>query len=617
MSSLLVRHPRAYSTESILGYLLRVSEENGYESPQQVLRVAGIARGGSIGKSENLVKLARALNQSGADPSTILAAPLDREWLPGRESTAPAKCCPRCIADTGFIEAHWVLPLMIACSVHNTAAVTACPSCRRPLRWYRPGLLECGCGHRIASATPAPLSSCEWTLLDVLRNRMLNLPQGDDNPAKLPVESLTAMGLKTLIRTIETLARLQGASIQTPKREVLRLAARILTDWPRKFLAFLDPKNSASDFVEYRKHVNRIYTALCGWSDDQRENTAFIGSIIVEFALIRWGYRHSALPQYSDKLPTGHVDCSLVSRDASLIGKSETRGNGVGRMRRAQLDLRQTSPSLISGAFRAGEQVMSGAMAADYLGIPKQVLRVLTQDGVLAAQKSPNGGWGYHRADVDRFAEALLACSRENLRPNAGLSDAITLRAAMAWEDLSIPARVSLLRAVLAGELKVEGKSGNHLGDLHVSRQAIRAFALLASNAQEFRTALQVAKLVGCTEAAIPGLIRMGLLRGTTGMQGWIYEAESVETFRLKYRFLLDLAREERTTKDWLAKVCRVNRIGLLWTRSPRNAGKQPFIRAEDVEGLRSVVTRIRESRERRRVDADAAVGAASSAASH
>jgi hypothetical protein len=39
---LLVRHPAPYPTESLLGYVLRVSEGNGYSSPWSVYRLAGM-----------------------------------------------------------------------------------------------------------------------------------------------------------------------------------------------------------------------------------------------------------------------------------------------------------------------------------------------------------------------------------------------------------------------------------------------------------------------------------------------------------------------------------------------------------------------------------------------
>lgn len=626
MKMLLVRHPQFRDTESVLGFLVRLTEENGYGSPDDVRRAAGITSG-SIGTLENLAKLAAATNHSLRDASAeegipepderVLGNPLDREWLPGQESTAAGRCCSQCIEDIGYIQAHWVLPLMIACPVHRTAAITACPSCRRPLWWYRPGLLHCACGRRVSSVSPAGLSEGELPLLDVLRRKMLNLPPSIENPQGLPVENLMGMDLKTLVMTIQTLARLQGAGPQTPKQRIVRLAAQILADWPNRFLVFLDSKNLASGYTEHRKHLNRVYAAICGWSDDQRRETAFIGSLVVEFALIRWGYRHSALTFYSKILPTGLIHRSLVSRETSLIGKSQTRGKGPGRMRSVHLNLRQAPSSLISGAFRAAEEVLSGAMAAVHLGIPETVLHELKNIGVLNAHQALHEGWGYHREDVDRFAEALLACSSQDTRCGMEPTDAISLRAVMAWEDLSIPARASLLRAVLAGELAVTGRSGSHVGDLLVSRETVRGIACSASDCEEIRTAKQVAKLVGCTDAAVPSLVRMGLLRATTGIDGWIYEEESIEAFRREYRFLIDLAKEERTTRDWLAKLCRMNRIGLFWTKSPKDRGKQPFIRVPDVEGLLSVVRKIRDARERRRANVQAALSASSCATSN
>jgi len=42
-SCLLVRTPAPHNDESLLGYMLRVSEENGYQSPVDIARLAGMS----------------------------------------------------------------------------------------------------------------------------------------------------------------------------------------------------------------------------------------------------------------------------------------------------------------------------------------------------------------------------------------------------------------------------------------------------------------------------------------------------------------------------------------------------------------------------------------------
>lgn len=43
--SLLVRTPAPKATESLLGYVLRVSESNGYSTPTHLFALAGLGRG--------------------------------------------------------------------------------------------------------------------------------------------------------------------------------------------------------------------------------------------------------------------------------------------------------------------------------------------------------------------------------------------------------------------------------------------------------------------------------------------------------------------------------------------------------------------------------------------
>jgi hypothetical protein len=136
---LLVRHPAPYPTESLLGYVLRLTEKNGYPSPSAVCRLAGIKQNdlGAIGlRVERLAAIAScgvadlnqiafALSVNGRRSSQLLGHRL----VPTELSLAKPRLCPQCVAEKGFIEAHWHLELMVACPIHRCLATSECPKC--------------------------------------------------------------------------------------------------------------------------------------------------------------------------------------------------------------------------------------------------------------------------------------------------------------------------------------------------------------------------------------------------------------------------------------------------------------------------------------------------------
>lgn len=181
----LVRHPAPFPTESLLGYVLRLSEENGYTTPWSLLLLAGMREHEFRTSGIKVAKLAQIANR----PQEALEAiayrwpgdPLRSCRLLGHLLTpqelvlTKPKICPDCISEKEFVEAHFDLALMTGCPVHRKALLSACPTCRRPLRWFRPGLLECECGASLVGADRPAVSLAEADLLDIIRCKILGL----------------------------------------------------------------------------------------------------------------------------------------------------------------------------------------------------------------------------------------------------------------------------------------------------------------------------------------------------------------------------------------------------------------------------------------------------------
>ncbi len=242
--------------------------------------------------------------QTGAIGDSVLGRPLEVE-LPRTSEVMNARCCPACIEELGHIEAHWALSHMIACPVHKYLAISSCSACCKPLRWYRRGLLECSCGATLSVDKTRSATEHELTLLDVIRRKALSQPVSRVVPEGFPVQYLTRMTVPQLLETVDALARCQGVEGGHDKRRSIFLAAKLLSDWPNKFLQLLSPPDRTVTAHQSIRHLLRVHRMLCGPNDASRYHTNFIGAVIVEFALNRWAYRHSQTERYKSHLPTG------------------------------------------------------------------------------------------------------------------------------------------------------------------------------------------------------------------------------------------------------------------------------------------------------------------------
>jgi hypothetical protein len=175
---LLVRHPPPHPTESLAGYVLRLSEVNGYINPQSLYSLAGMNANERSWTNFACAKLAAIANQpvssveriaykySGNGPRAmaLLGEPVNSRDL----KLTGAKVCPSCVAENGFIEAHWHLELMVGCPVHKQAAVWFCGNCKQRVPWLRTGLLTCECGAPLANSPQYLFLEEDWWLLDLI-----------------------------------------------------------------------------------------------------------------------------------------------------------------------------------------------------------------------------------------------------------------------------------------------------------------------------------------------------------------------------------------------------------------------------------------------------------------
>ncbi|WP_082700528.1 TniQ family protein [Magnetospirillum sp. XM-1] len=149
--------PPPIKGESLNGYLLRLSELNGYANLPQLLKIAGYKGApywykpgigdriaSLIGMSSDEFKAMsydRGSKASSRTKAQIFGHDVSYTML---DVTNP-KICPACVVDNGYIKSEWDLTSFIACPDHRTILLSRCPHCERKLSWRRPGLLTCAC----------------------------------------------------------------------------------------------------------------------------------------------------------------------------------------------------------------------------------------------------------------------------------------------------------------------------------------------------------------------------------------------------------------------------------------------------------------------------------------
>ena len=434
-SKLLVRHPAPYPTESCWGYCLRLAEENGYPSPWSLVSLSGMRMHELKSTSLQATKLAEISNRSTSELEYISyrtsrldpkhCCLLGHTVLPGDLSLCRPKLCPACVAENGYIEAHWDVALMVGCPIHLCRALDRCPECRRALSWYRPGCLKCCCGANLANAALASIPGAEGALLDIIRTKVLGTYGPSTNIAKFPSSQLHAMSLRCLLSLIRSVGkhrlRADGFTMKgATNTDLVFAASRVLFSWPQNFFQLLRDIGERSSVTSgaARQHCRRQFSSI------------YLGL-----------FRNIQPPEQVE----------FVRRAFLTFSKSQRKQKN------------QSS------------QIYSARDAAKMIGVPISVLQDLKAGGEFEVKHMSPTKRGFHAADIEAFKGRLCSFADSQLPKSSQLLGCVPLRRVMKVPYRSAHAKANIVRAVLEGRLLVQGCADESVGGLLFRASSLRS----------------------------------------------------------------------------------------------------------------------------------------------
>src|SRR5208283_79876 len=429
----LVRHPAPFLTESLFGYILRLSEENGYSTPWSLLLLAQIRQHEARSTGIQVAKLAQVSNRPQAElESTSYRWPGDRPrscrllghlLTPWELAVTRPRLCPECVAEKGFIEAHFDLALMTGCPVHRKSLLCRCPGCMKPLRWFRPGLLECDCGTNLRNVSLPAISGAEADLLDIMRRKILDLAAGRNYASGLPGSYLEAIDLQPLLSLVGMLGRrrmvVDNDCDRRNAQPIVFAAASVLADWPSNFFGLLreitQEMSTDSSTGVARGRLSGIYRSLFSLRGTlPAAQGDFLRIAFLDF--IRNDLRRDFIDQkLMKRLRTGHPE-RFISRAAFA------RRYGIDRRTAARFLEDQAVPSRTFRWGKKERKLIDSAAARLSPTIPGKIYRVrqaaamIGISGRLLERLKASGDFqvnhqlkkrGFHELDIEAFIQKL------------------------------------------------------------------------------------------------------------------------------------------------------------------------------------------------------------------
>lgn len=619
---MLVRTPQHMPTESLRGYVLRISETNGYDTPWHLLTHAGLSQSKMRTAGIPIEKLAAVLGRSsdalgdiaysyndgaGEREYSLLGHPLGKGLKAVPLRLARSFICPHCIAERGYIDAFFDLNVAVSCPFHRCKLVDHCPSCSVHLTWFRPGLLTCKCGASLADAPPeavgAELTNLMTAIWGVLhRTPLIEFPRGTN----LPVAQLLATPLRVLSLKLPELGEFQIRSTGTDSKdssnlELLASAGLALSNWPQGFHEFLgrlaktNNKLSATTFGKRFEHLNNQFfkKRRCG------NDFAWLRDEFMRYGLATWD--ESALDK---KMLRGEQAQARFATKADLARRlNVTQATVLSWANQGRIKLKKTTtafrpryladtqdPDLLQPLSAAGN-VFKKREAAAYLGIPVRVLSRLKSTGHFSARHLAIQKQGFHQADLDCFREQLLALSQfvgkdSTEEPRTGLVDLARVLRKYRFHDHDLKA--GFIVAYLSGSINSAFRTGPGLEQLYFNKRDVDAFVSISRSgaAGESFSQMEAARLIGCDPQALTALIDAGYITATVGREGLRISSSSINKFAEQYVAICAMAKTLETTACRLIRLCGIGAIPLMQVARTHCASPVSFIENMYVEAL-------------------------------
>lgn len=616
---MLLRTPHPKPTESLFGYILRVSECNGFESPWHVLDLAGYNQNEMWSPGFIPDKLATILNVNSAElhPMRYRASDqieqfkLHRHLLGGSNKYSHLRLehpaiCPDCIEQNGHIDLFWDLSAAIACPIHGKKALVHCPACNEPISWFRRGLNRCKCGHRFASCDTTPAPGYEIHLMQLLHAKCHDYECSDSISFEhLPLTPLRSMSLRSFLELCcslgEFASKSEGCSTtQSTREKNTSNAANVLDNWPHNYHLFLKRlgETEGSDTKNVRKRYSSFYQSMFV----QRESSTdfqFLKKELIQFVGNNWeaGYIDSRLLSNLDsstRFIASNKAAELFGVDQRTLADWAAKGKiaatefKTGTTSRLIVDTESLSPTNVG----TGE-ILRERDAGAKIGLPVSVLKYLKASGHFVSRHHLKHKMGFHEADIALFISELLAKS-----PPIVLSDEhaffnldYVMQEKRFW---SASGKGELIAAYLDGQLVSPGRLSHNITSILFLRSDIDDFAAKsrAAASENSVSATDASAFLVCDRGAIPSLERDGYLNSKnteTGAKRFCQR--SLQAFSEQYVALLKIGKREHVAVRTLHNLCIQKHIRTL--RIPHDTvGESIFVACEDeaklVEALSS-----------------------------
>lgn len=613
--------PAPYENEHIMGYILRLTQSNFYDSISWITALTNIYSD-NLGNSIPSITFGRIdisrLSKITGTPINILNSMYHKSEGDMKDykcnfygffisqfliKPQSPKLCPKCLSEDAYIRKHWDLAAYTACSKHKVNLISYCPNCRKKISWFRRNVCECSCGFAFRESNLSYLDEVEIKFSRHIENLIFNKPTKTD----YPLSSLDLHHFLCCIYFIagqfvnkgDTTGKYLSSLAPEKLHPLLIKSYDVFEYFPKNFYKFLDWKKSQTNNIKLQTGILKSFGSLhLQLYKSMIDSTYdFIREAFECYLSEQWdgGYLsnkcsriQSIQPQSkmyasktfaSDFLNVKTESIDELVRQGKLKGKVQSMGkNRLFRINMSSLqELKQQFNSLLS-SIEVGER----------LGIDRHVVAELAKSKCLEAYRGPNidyySRWQFTEESINNLINSIRnqITNMNNQASLLSFHEAVTKLSIIGYDTSKFVLEILSDNLHPVYENNNPGLTRFVFSDKELS-DFIKKYMIAIRRG--YYTATEVAKLLQVKDEALLKWINQGLLTNANLVSNcWMIPYESVERFKNDYILSAPLARELRTSPRYL--VQKLIEQGIIPISGPSiDGGRQYIFKRIDLQG--------------------------------
>lgn len=524
---------KPWPDETLMGFILRVAELNGYETPAWIIELCGlrydeIARNCSwvFGRKSDFARLAYLTSVEASELTALGYPPAQSDGTNTRHLffTSPIskwfirsthnKLCPACLRESNYCRKVWDSAGVTACPLHKSLLLDECPNCHRRITWNRKGVSICACEYDFRGTDVQPMEDSELILARHI-HRLCGISTFEVGPEDVANNPLAGLSLEDILSAVFLIAGEYQNSYGTKGQRILKGqrnagAHRLLTkafavfeQWPRNYLEFLTWRRQPD--------VNP-YTPVTWHTGVFKDFGKFYMRLHDQFKATRYDFLRVAFNEYLSRLWDGgrvgvirRVKRASAGGSQYLSGMEAARELGVdwkrfvhfvetGRLKavvqtQGKKTLFLVDTESLQNLKQEFERFLGMQEVADRIGVLRGTVMKILRQGIIKALSGPTVDgtpcWKFSESVVDDLFRRIRATIPE---PAVALTgDELSFTAArrrIGYFALNLTL-ADFITAVLKGDIRPCGETAEGgLSRFLFKRSAVETYAKLMSRAK-------------------------------------------------------------------------------------------------------------------------------------